>query len=227
MSDNPMSQSARDTPHIRLNSGQHDPFSDPDENGPPVPSHGGIGRALTPGMSNSTSTGTFLTMQTGMGSPTPQDSTDFLLPPRPQRHREQYDGFQSPDLSGQSSRRTSWSSEGGSESRGYFYPRYEDMRSPSYGEGDGDDVNTQTVTEKFNIMPSEGLLLFPEDVEKDDYLHNPDPNDKERDCDIWNRRGIVNGGGLVLLTLGLLMLFIGYPVLYDIYPYLDNYWRGN
>ncbi|KAE8328099.1 beta-glucan synthesis-associated protein-domain-containing protein [Aspergillus sergii] len=213
MSDNPMSQSARETPHIRLNSGQHDPFSDPDENGPPVPSHGGVGRALTPGMSNSTSTGTFLTMQTGMGSPTPQDSTDFLLPPRPQRHREQYDGFQSPDLSGQSSRRTSWSSEGGSESRGYFYPRYEDMRSPSHGEGDGDDVNTQTVTEKFNIMPSEGLLLFPEDVEKDDYLHNPDPNDKERDCDIWNRRGIVNGGGLVLLTLGLLMLFIGYPVL--------------
>ena len=218
MSDNPMGQSVRETPHIRLNSGQHDPFSDPDETYPPVPSHAGVGRALTPGMSNSASTGTFMTMQTGMGSPTPQDSTDFLLPPRPQRHREQYEGFQSPDLSAQSSRRTSWSSEGGSESRGYFYPRYEDLRSPSQGEGDAEDVNTQTVTEKFNIMPSEGLLLFPEDVEKDDYLHNPDPNDKERDCDIWNRRGIINGGGLVLLTLGLLMLFIGYPVLYDLYP---------
>jgi hypothetical protein len=117
-------------------------------------------------------------------------------------------------MSVQSSRRTSWTSETGSDSRGYFYPRYEDVRSPSQGEDDESDVNTQTVTEKFNIMPSEGLLLFPEDVEKDDYLHNPDPNDKERDCDIWNRRGVVNVGGLVLFTLGLLMLFIGYPVLY-------------
>jgi hypothetical protein len=40
-------------------------------------------------------------------------------------------------------------------------------------------------------MPTDGLLLFPEDVEKDDYLHNPDPADKDRDCDIcalesWN-----------------------------------------
>jgi len=58
------------------------------------------------------------------------------------------------------------------------------------------------------------LLLFPEDVEKDDYLHNPDPNEKEpRDCDICSRRGLVNVGALALLTLGVLILFIGYPVL--------------
>lgn len=63
-------------------------------------------------------------------------------------------------------------------------------------------------------MPSAGLLLFPEDVEKDDYLHNPDPNEKEkRDCDIFTRRGMVNLGGLAVLALGLLMLFIGYPIL--------------
>ncbi|KAE8348494.1 beta-glucan synthesis-associated protein-domain-containing protein [Aspergillus coremiiformis] len=212
MSDNPGAQSVREMPHIRLNSGQHDPFSDSEETNPPVSNQGAIGRALTPGIPRSPSTGTFQTMQTGPGSPTPQESTEFLLPPRPRRHRESYESYQSPDRSLQSSRRTSWSSEAGGDSRGYFYPRYEDLRSPSQGEGD-EDVNTQTVTEKFNIMPSEGLLLFPEDVEKDDYLHNPDPNDKERDCDIWNRRGIINGGGLVLLTLGLLMLFIGYPVL--------------
>jgi hypothetical protein len=75
------------------------------------------------------------------------------------------------------------------------------------------DVNTQTVSEKFNIMPTDGLLLFPEDVEKDDYMHNPDPLDKDRDCDIWNRRGVMNLGGLLVLTLGILVLFIGYPVM--------------
>ncbi len=65
-------------------------------------------------------------------------------------------------------------------------------------------------------MPSAGLLLFPEDVEKDDWLHNPGPNDNEREkCDIWNKRGMVNVGGLALVTLGLLVLFIGYPILYD------------
>lgn len=76
-----------------------------------------------------------------------------------------------------------------------------------------DDVNTQTVSEKYNIMPTEGLLLFPEDVERDDYLHNPDPNDRERDCDVCNRRGIVNLGGLVVMTVGFLLLFIAYPVM--------------
>jgi beta-glucan synthesis-associated protein KRE6 len=75
-------------------------------------------------------------------------------------------------------------------------------------------VNTQTVSEKYNILPSAGLLLFPEDIEKDDYLHNPDPNEKDqRECDVFTRRGIVNVGGLALITLGLLTLFIGYPVL--------------
>ena len=79
-------------------------------------------------------------------------------------------------------------------------------------------MNTQTVSEKYNILPSAGLLLFPEDVEKDDWLHNPDPNEKEhRECDIFTKRGLVNVGGLAFLTLGVLILFIGYPVLY-VYP---------
>ena len=75
-------------------------------------------------------------------------------------------------------------------------------------------MNTQTVSEKYNILPSAGLLLFPEDVEKDDWLHNPDPNEKEKDCDIFTKRGFVNVGGLVFITLGVLVLFIGYPVMY-------------
>lgn len=63
-------------------------------------------------------------------------------------------------------------------------------------------------------MPTEGLLLFPEDVEKDDYLHNPDAGERDRRCELFNRRGIMNIGGLTLLTLGFLTLFIGYPVMY-------------
>lgn len=77
-------------------------------------------------------------------------------------------------------------------------------------------MNTQTVSEKFNILPGAGLLLFPEDVEKDDYLHNPDPNDKDdrlRCSDLLHRRGAVNLGGLALITIGILILFIGYPIL--------------
>lgn len=113
--------------------------------------------------------------------------------------------------SGMSSRRTSWSSE---TSRGPFASPFDDSRAPSRA-GSEEDLNTQTVSEKFNILPSAGLLLFPEDVEKDDYLHNPDPNDKDdRDCDIFTRRGLVNVGGLAFLALGLLVLFVVFPVLY-------------
>ena len=91
---------------------------------------------------------------------------------------------------------------------------FDDSRAPSRAGSDDDNVNTQTVSEKYNILPSAGLLLFPEDVEKDDWLHNPDPNEKERrECDIFTKRGIVNIGGLGLITIGVLVLFIGYPIL--------------
>jgi hypothetical protein len=66
-------------------------------------------------------------------------------------------------------------------------------------------------------MPSPDLILFPEDVEEDDYLHNPDPNENDRRCDIWSRRGWINVGGLVFITFGVLVLFIAYPVMYVCY----------
>jgi hypothetical protein len=94
-----------------------------------------------------------------------------------------------------------------------FASPFDDSRAPSRA-GSDEELNTQTVSEKYNILPSAGLLLFPEDVEKDDWLHNPDPNEKEkRDCDIFTRRGLVNVGGLALISIGVLLLFIGYPIL--------------
>lgn len=91
---------------------------------------------------------------------------------------------------------------------------FEDSRAPSRAGSDDDVVNTQTVSEKYNITPQAGLLLFPEDVEKDDWLHNPGPDDeKKRECDLLTKRSFVNVGGLAFMTIGLLVLFIGYPVM--------------
>lgn len=230
----PSRSTSRSTPHIRLNSGNENPFPEGEEmveaDAVAVDAHVDahtadvvdvaepnhmIGRALTPGLpSPAPSSGTF---QSIMASPNPQESTDLLIPPRPP-HRDVVDAARSPDMSMLSSRRTSWSSEMWShDTKGYGYTPFEDSRAPSRDSSDENDVNTQTVSEKYNIMPTDGLLLFPEDVEKDDYLHNPDAMDRDRRCDMFNRRGIFNVGGLALVTLGFLTLFIGYPVMYA-YP---------
>lgn len=99
---------------------------------------------------------------------------------------------------------------------GPFHTPFDDSRAPSRAGSDDEGINTQTVSEKYNILPSAGLLLYPEDVEKDDYMHNPDPNDKDgvKCAELFSRRGLVNLGGLTFLTVGIMMLFIGYPVLY-------------
>lgn len=124
------------------------------------------------------------------------------------------------------SRRTSFSSDGRGYGRDPFADSRATSRAPSRAGSDDEHINTQTVSEKYNILPSAGLLLFPEDVEKDDWLHNPDPNEKEtRECNIFTKRGAANIGGLGLVTLGLMVLFIGYPILYEslITPKFDVY----
>lgn len=131
------------------------------------------------------------------------------------RYRDQSPNPFSPEQSNFSSRRSSWDSERSQDSRGFDNPfRDESHSRPVSRAGSEEDLNTQTVSEKYNILPSAGLLLFPEDVEKDDYLHNPDPGGEPRDCDIFTRRGIVNVGGLALITIGILALFIGFPAAY-------------
>lgn len=155
---------------------------------------------------------------------TPQESTELLLPPRRSRTRRFRDDdgseqMRSPSASGFTSRRTSWSSNstGSRDSRygGALISPFDDSRAPSRAGSDDEGVNTQTVSEKYNILPSAGLLLFPEDVEKDDYLHNPDPNDRDKMewADLFSKRGLINVGGLLLITCGLIVLFIGYPIL--------------
>lgn len=181
---------SRIPPHIRLNSQSED-----------IQQTDSFGRSLTrPRHSNNP----FYTDQ----------SPDRLVPPsrgrsKPFRDESPAPSPTSPAFSNYSSRRSSWES---SDSRGLDNP-FADSR-PSSRRGSEDDINTQTVSEKFNILPfaGAGLLLYPEDIEKDDDLHNPD-RDEQRDCDICTKRGFANVGGLVLITLGLLFVFIGYPAM--------------
>ena len=211
-------------PHIRLNSGQEDIVSTGAVSNRPGPLRQTSSRSLIPQQRPPTAPPLRQALSKGVYSSTPTESAELLLPPtRSRTHRfrdEESPGpLQSPDTPGFNSRRTSWSSEGHArDSRAFGNDPFDDSRAPSRSGSDDENVNTQTVSEKYNISPSAGLLLFPEDVEKDDWLHNPDPNEKEnRECDIFTKRGCVNVGGLVFITLGVLCLFIGYPVMYEIW----------
>jgi beta-glucan synthesis-associated protein KRE6 len=194
-------------PHIRLNSAQEDLITTDSTS---------QSRSLLSPRSSGQPLRTPLSQSHLFSSQLPHDSSERLLPPSgsgSSRLRDEHSSGNFPIRSSYSSRRSSWESERSRDSRGFDNP-FRDSRPVSRAESDDENLNTQTVSEKYNILPSAGLLLFPEDVEKDDYLHNPDPSGKEpRDCDIFTRRGIVNVGGLALITIGILFLFIGYPVL--------------
>ncbi|KAJ5753459.1 uncharacterized protein N7511_007612 [Penicillium nucicola] len=196
-------------PHIRLNSGRQDPLTEANEDYAPLTSRT-FPRPLTPQGPEPPVIGAQGASPYGVSNA--PESSEFLLPPklRPtQGFTSQSERPRSPDR--WSAARSSVSSL----SRESTFPLdpFHDSRASSRSEGDEHDMNTQTVSEKFNIMPTDGLLLFPEDVEKDDYMHNPDPKDQDRDCDMCNRRGILNMGGLAVLTVGIMVLFIGYPLI--------------
>ena len=216
-----MSYSRNDSPHVRLNSSQTNLLTNEDfSNRPSGPraQPPGSPRSLLPQSRPPTAPSRgnkpkFDNIYTGL----PADSTDTLLlpPSRPRTHRFRDEDSVPGTPTEIPSRRTSLDSDGKRpDTKLIGADPFADSRAPSRTGSDDDNVNTQTVSEKYNILPSAGLLLYPEDVEKDDWLHNPDPNDKEeRDCNMFNRRGVVNVGGLSLFVLGLLILFIGYPVL--------------
>jgi beta-glucanase (GH16 family) len=238
--------SSRATPHVRLNSSQDNILNRPH----PTPAQGrsltaprpppiGISIQPQPQFKRLQQRGGFDSPSIpGSGRTSPSlsvvDPDERLLPPSGLgrgRFRDYDSPRSSPSQSGFSSRRSSvGSNASGYGDRNYSPNPFADSRAPSRSGSDEEEyVTTQTVAQRYNILPSEGLLLFPEEVEKDDYLHNPDPNDKMRDCDIWNRRGLVNLGGLMIMTLGVLMVFIGYPVLTFVRNKLDppNRCAGN
>lgn len=223
----PQSPRGNAPPHLRLNSGTQEVVTDAHPIRPSTARQNSA-RSLTAPVRPGTAPGSGIRSPTSPLSPYRNagiaESAELLLPPKKMRTRAFRDESPIRSPSAMSSRRTSWSSEsvGSRDSRlGPFASPFDDSRAPSRA-GSEEDLNTQTVSEKFNILPSAGLLLFPEDVEKDDWLHNPDPNEKERrDCDVFTRRGAVNVGALVVLSIGILCLFIGYPVLY-VYLYFED-----
>ncbi|EKM77365.1 hypothetical protein AGABI1DRAFT_122114 [Agaricus bisporus var. burnettii JB137-S8] len=76
-----------------------------------------------------------------------------------------------------------------------------------------------SVSEKYSLPPSPatwGMPLRMDDPESDDFLHNPDPR-RDRKCDqggtIFTGRGLANLGCLFILSLGILTLFAGFPII--------------
>lgn len=198
------------TPHIRLNSGSGGDLLDTNSSSSRESGTNGA-RSLTAPARPARPDAPFTNLQSS------DSASELLLPPSRSQARRYRDDA-SPVGSPNDSRRTSWSSAGSRDSRvGPFATPFDDQsRSPSRAGSDEDNLNTQTVSEKYNINPSSGLLLFPEDVEKDDWLHNPDPNERDGKltlADLCSKRGLVNIGGLSFLTIGIAMLFIGYPIL--------------
>lgn len=204
-------------PHIRLNSGQGDLLVG--DNRPPM-MRAPSSRSLIPQSPGARPGTAGSSLYHGPG--TAGESAELLLPPQKFSNSKRYrDESPVSPRSEMSSRRSSWDDTDSLDSRrnsrygGPFASPFDDSRSPSRAGSEEDGLNTQTVSEKYNILPSAGLLLFPEDVEKDDYLHNPDPNDNDRDTcgDMLSKRGMANLGGLTFIILGIFFLFIGYPVL--------------
>ncbi|KAI0268107.1 beta-glucan synthesis-associated [Gloeopeniophorella convolvens] len=78
------------------------------------------------------------------------------------------------------------------------------------------------LTEKFSLPPNPqlwGLNVSPDFPEPDDDFHNPDEFIGHRrrpyrsSFDVFSRRGLTNVGCLVLLCVGIVTLFAGYPVI--------------
>ncbi|KAK0464977.1 beta-glucan synthesis-associated [Desarmillaria tabescens] len=76
-----------------------------------------------------------------------------------------------------------------------------------------------SISDKFSLSPDPaawGSDISPNHAEPDDYLHNPDPRrDRKNDNggSVFTYRGLTNLGCIVVLGLGLVSLFAGYPII--------------
>ncbi|KAH6916882.1 beta-glucan synthesis-associated protein [Coprinopsis sp. MPI-PUGE-AT-0042] len=82
-----------------------------------------------------------------------------------------------------------------------------------------------SISDKFSLSPDPktwGSNLSPDTPEPDDYLHNPDPKrDVNYDAGgtFFTWRGLTNLGCMIILCLGFLALFAGYPIIsHFMYP---------
>ncbi|KAF8917659.1 beta-glucan synthesis-associated protein [Mucidula mucida] len=88
-----------------------------------------------------------------------------------------------------------------------------------YQTGKGRPSIAPSISDKFSLSAdpaSWGADLSPSHPEPDDYLHNPDPRrDTKNDAggSVLTYRGLTNLGCIVVLGLGLVTLFAGYPII--------------
>lgn len=135
-------------------------------------------------------------------------SAEYLSVPPPQGYFERFRSNGEP--SNLSSVITSWGSDVVPSANPSFQAgSVGGSRVSLYPGNHDEEINTQTVGHLFAIVPNEDLIVFPHDVEPDDAMHHPDPEDNKRDCRIFTTRGLANIGALVLLIGGLFALFIG------------------
>ncbi|WFD30045.1 hypothetical protein MSPP1_001058 [Malassezia sp. CBS 17886] len=142
------------------------------------------------------------------------------------------DGIESPLLSGKRSRRTLGTEVAIPEpqfSKGPSAPEsVESSGAASSGMASPTSVNynprldpsgqrKRSVNVRESLAPRKGqvVVLHPMQAEPDDYLHIPDKNPNARSMrPSW--RGVINVLTLVVIGLGLLMLFAGYPIIANI-----------
>ncbi|PPQ86626.1 hypothetical protein CVT25_006810 [Psilocybe cyanescens] len=70
-----------------------------------------------------------------------------------------------------------------------------------------------SISDKYSLPPDPavwGTNISPDNAEDDDELHDPD---HKSSGNIFTCRGLTNLGCLILLCLGLLLLFVGYPLI--------------
>lgn len=235
-SDQPPSNSRRSSrPHVRLNSSLSDILAfDSTQPQPPRVRPPRLPLQIQTSFEN----GRTQQSQPLARSPMRKASTDSLVPPRPaSRSRRRYRDF-SPTTptygfptgtpqSATSSRRSSISSVDShtglvgaaalpefASSPPHSHSSRTSRASSLAGSDEEAALNTQTVSEKFSVVPSSGLLIYPSDVETDDWMHDPMKGGKDkRDYSYWNKRSVVNVGGVAFIGLGVFALFVIFPIL--------------
>lgn len=107
-------------------------------------------------------------------------------------------------------------------------PRASTLFGNSNGNGTAENIHSPLIAspsmvslqESANITPYAGLVWDPADKEADDDIHDPSVGEKdEKGCHVFTKRGMVNVGGLIFIVLGVLALFIAYPVMWVLFMF--------
>ncbi|KAJ7786147.1 glycoside hydrolase family 16 protein, partial [Mycena metata] len=87
-----------------------------------------------------------------------------------------------------------------------------------------------SISEKFSLSPDPAA--WGADItnpEPDDFLHNPDPkrdHKTDSDANVFTMRGLSNLGCLLVLALGIMTLFAGYPIISHFTSHRPSFFGG-